>query len=109
MRLGLLSVQQDQSQKTYLSQLCTIMQHKSDFVLSGIIDVKLHVYHPFSVSPYIKVAFIIATIFLQFVMNYFHHTFHSLISLAELCILFTWAIYSLHHGEFFPPILFFVF
>ena len=68
------------------------MQHKSDFVLSGIIDVKLHVYHPFSVSPYIKVAFIIATIFLQFVMNYFHHTFHSLISLAELCILFTWAI-----------------
>ena len=94
MRLRLLSVQQDQSQKTYLSQLCTIMQHKSDFVLFGIIDVKLHVYHPFSVSPYIRVAFIIATtgIFLQFVMNYFHHTFHSLISLAEMCILFTWAI-----------------
>ena len=92
MILRLLSVQQDQSQKTYLRQLCTIIQHKSDFVLSGIIesDVKLHVYYPFSVSLYIRVALIYNRCY--FIMNYFHHTFHSLISLAELCILFTWAI-----------------
>ena len=40
----------------------------------------------------LRIAFIIATTFLQFVMNYFHHIFHSLKSLAEMCILFTWAI-----------------
>jgi len=81
-RLRLLSVQQVQSQKTYFSQLCTIMQHKSDFVLSGIIDVKLHVYHPFSVSPYIRVARCIYNRY--YFSSVCHELFSSHISLTHI-------------------------
>ena len=65
-------------------------------------------YHPFSLSPYIRVAFIIATVYsYYFVMYYYHHTLHSPPIISRV-VYFVYMGDSLHIGEFFPPILFLV-